>query len=318
MPKVSVIIPTHNRAEFLRSAITSVLKQTYQDFEITVVDEASKDNTKEVVSSFGEKRIKYIHHQTSKGDGAARNSGIANSNGDYIAFLDDDDQWLSEKLQLQVGILENSPAHVGAVYAGYFDIDAINAKIFNVWLPDRRGDLSRDIFKENCVCTSSILLRRQCFEKVGLFDESIPYCSDYDMWIRISKKFKFECIRKPLVKRLVHEHNLGSNFKSSIKGKEIVLEKYSQYFGLNSKSYGLRYLALGELYCYDENTTKGREAFVKSIKIYPYEVRCYYYYCLSLLGNTTFRKLKESIWKLLMPLRQRKLRSRLRRMAEQT
>src|SRR5215510_4989137 len=95
MPKVSVNIPTHNRAEFLRSAITSVLDQTFQDFEIVIIDDASQDHTQEVIASFNDKRIKVMHNQVSKGDAGARNVGIMNSNCKYIAFLDDDDEWLS-------------------------------------------------------------------------------------------------------------------------------------------------------------------------------------------------------------------------------
>src|SRR5262245_29216969 len=108
MPKVSVIIPTHNRAEFLRSAITSVLNQTFQDFEIIVVDDASTDNTSEVVTYFGDKRIKYMRNNINKGDAGTRNVGVVNSNCTYIAFLDDDDEWLPNKLQIQIDMLEDS------------------------------------------------------------------------------------------------------------------------------------------------------------------------------------------------------------------
>jgi glycosyltransferase involved in cell wall biosynthesis len=119
MPAVSVIIPTYNRAEFLRLAITSVLNQTFQDFEIIVVDDASEDHTHEVVHNFRDKRIKYIHHEVNKRVAAARNTGVLNSSGAYIAFVDDDDEWLPKKLQMQVALLENSPSIVGGVYTGF-------------------------------------------------------------------------------------------------------------------------------------------------------------------------------------------------------
>src|SRR5262245_46961170 len=112
MPKVSVIIPTHNRADFLRDAIFSVLNQTFQDFEIIVVDDASTDNTSEVIGAFNDERIRYLRHDTNKGGSAARNTGILNSQCDYIAFLDDDDQWLPEKLAKQVDTLIASPPDV--------------------------------------------------------------------------------------------------------------------------------------------------------------------------------------------------------------
>src|SRR5258705_10332336 len=108
MPKVSVIIPTYNRAECLRSAITNVLNQTFQDFEIVVVDDSSQDHTREVVNSLDDKRIKYIRHERNKGVAAARNTGVSNAKGDYIAFLDDDDEWFPEKLKKQCAVLEAS------------------------------------------------------------------------------------------------------------------------------------------------------------------------------------------------------------------
>src|SRR5215475_868787 len=116
MPKVSVIIPTHNRAEFLRSAITSVLNQTFQDFEIIIIDDASKDHTQEVIANFNDARIKVIYNQVSKGAAGARNIGIMNSSSEYTAFLDDDDEWLPEKLQIQNCFLDDSPSEVGGVY----------------------------------------------------------------------------------------------------------------------------------------------------------------------------------------------------------
>lgn len=111
MSKVSVIIPTHNRSELLYSAITSVLNQTFQDFEIIVVDDCSGDNTPEIVSKLNNKRIKYIRNEINKGEAEARNTGIMNSDSEYIAFLDDD-EWLPEKLTLQVDLLKNSPTRL--------------------------------------------------------------------------------------------------------------------------------------------------------------------------------------------------------------
>src|SRR5262245_7479203 len=119
MPKVSVIVPTRDRAEYLRVAITSVLSQTFQDFELIVVDDASAENNFEVISSFHDDRIKFIRHETRKGGSAARNTGIINSSCDYIAFLDDDDEWFPDKIAKQIHLLHSSPPDVGCIYTGY-------------------------------------------------------------------------------------------------------------------------------------------------------------------------------------------------------
>src|SRR5438034_8399752 len=119
MSRVSVIIPTYNRARYLSDAIRSVVNQTFQDFEIIVIDDCSQDQTRIATDSFKDQRIKYLTHDSNRGEAAARNTGIQKSTGSYIAFLDDDDQWAPEKLQLQIQIFEQSATKVGLVYCGY-------------------------------------------------------------------------------------------------------------------------------------------------------------------------------------------------------
>ena len=128
MPKVSVVIPTFNRAEFLRTAIMSVLNQTYNDFEIIVVDDNSSDHTHQVVKSFKDDRIKYFHHVINLGPAAARNTAISASNGDYLAFLDDDDEWFPHKLQKQVELLDKSLQNICGIYTNRLVIDKSRMK----------------------------------------------------------------------------------------------------------------------------------------------------------------------------------------------
>lgn len=293
MPKVSVIIPTHNRAESLRSAISSVLNQTFQDFEIIIVDDASKDNTREVVRELSDRRIKYLRHETNKREAAARNTGVTNASGEYIAFLDDDDEWLPEKLELQVDLLDSSPTVMGAVYTGSIRVDSATGRTLNHWMPTKRGNIFRDLLSMNCVGTpSTVLLRRECFKKVGLFDSSIAFGPDYDMWIRVSKQYHFDCIRRPLIKYYIHSDRLSSNYDVIVAGLETQLRKYAWLFALDSKNYSRRYSNLGISYCFSGNTKKGREALLRAIKLYPFEVRHYYNLCLSFLGADNFRRFK--------------------------
>jgi glycosyltransferase involved in cell wall biosynthesis len=297
MPKVAVIIPTYNRAEFLHSAITSVLRQTFQDLEIIVVDDASEDNTLNVVNGFGDKRIRSVHHEIRKGEAAARNSGIMNSNAEYIAFLDDDDEWLPEKLQLQVDLLEKSPPEVGVVYAGFTTIDRKTGRILGEGIPSKRGDIYKDMVVGNVVGTpSTVLLRRQCFEQVGSFDKKIAYNIDYDMWIRISKEFWFECIEKPLVRYYVHERQVSNNLGDRIRGQETLLEKYEQFFALDKEAYGEQYAHLGSLCWENENVRKAARAFLKAAIAYPWKLEYYSYLirCLGfiLLGKRNFVRVK--------------------------
>src|SRR6266516_320914 len=193
MPKVSVVIPTYNRVDLLRPAIVSVLNQTFQDFEIIIVDDGCTDSTSDLVSAFNDARIKYIRHEINKGGSAARNTGILNSKCEFIAFLDDDDEWLPEKLDMQIKVIEESLPRVGGVYTSYIVVDRTDGTIIARKIPTKKGDLSTNLLVNNCIgATSSVLLRMRCFEDVGLFDEVLPSFQDYDSWIRISKKFHFE------------------------------------------------------------------------------------------------------------------------------
>ena len=296
MPKVSVIIPTYNRAEFLCSAITSVLNQTFHNFEIIVVDDASQDHTREVMNSLGDKRIRYIRHEKNKGVAATRNTGLVNAKGTYIAFLDDDDEWLPEKLQKQFNLLESCQNIVGVVYTGAFVVRKSDRKILYKVFPNKRGDIFNLILAKNKIAyTSTIFLRRQCFEKIGLFDKSLEFAEDYDMWLRISKEFQFEYINELLIKYILHDdkQSLTHNYETVIRDLEILLKKYAPLLEANSKGQSYHYRELGEVYCRIGDIKKGREAFVRAIKLAPLEIRHYYDLFLSLLGAENFKKFKE-------------------------
>jgi glycosyltransferase involved in cell wall biosynthesis len=115
-PTVSIIIPTYNRSRLLARAVKSVLNQTYQNFELIIVDDASTDNTEEVVGSFNDERIKYVRHEKNKGEAVARNTGIKAARGEYIASHDSDDEWLHEKLAKRIRAFENCSPEIGVVY----------------------------------------------------------------------------------------------------------------------------------------------------------------------------------------------------------
>ena len=297
MPKVSVIIPTFNRAEFLCSTITSVLNQTLQDFEIIVIDDASQDHTREVVNSLNDKRIRYICHERNKGVAAARNTGVVNAKSDYIAFLDDDDEWFPEKLQKQFDLLESCPPIIGVVYTGSFIVEEYSKKILAKVFPKKRGDIFDEVLTTNRVAdTSTIFLRKQCFEKVGFFDEDLHFGEDYDMWLRISKEFQFEYVNELLINKCVLHNNrpsLSHNYESVIRNIEMSLKKHATLLTSNNKGHSGRYRELGEVYCCTGDIRKGREAFIKAIKLYPLEIKHYYSLFLSLLGAKNFKQFKE-------------------------
>ena len=294
MPKVSVVIPTHNRASFLRAAIQSVLNQTFQDFEIIVVDDASEDETPEVIRSFTEPRIQYVRHETNKGQGVTRNNGLSRASGEYVAFLDDDDEWLPQKLEQQVRLLDSSPAKVGLIYSGFYRADVSTTRVVNRFIPEKRGYVFAAMCQQNWIGTcSTVLIRRACLEKIGLFDEGLAASADYDMWLRISKEFEVEYITEPLVFYSLHENRISTNHQSKVRGLEALLKKHAAHFVGDAKSYSSRYSNLGVIYCFSGNTRKGRGALLRAISLYPFEIRHYYNLCLSFLGVGNFRRIKK-------------------------
>jgi glycosyltransferase involved in cell wall biosynthesis len=206
-PQVSIIIPTYNRGWIIKEAIDSVLAQDYTEFELIVVDDGSTDHTSGVLDSYG-KDIKVLS-QKNKGVSAARNRGIAEASGKFIAFLDSDDLWLSQKLSVQIEFFNQRP-------------DALICQTEEVWIRNglrvnpkkRHKKPSGMIFKpslELClVSPSAVMIQRSLFDRVGEFDETLPACEDYDLWLRISCRFPVHLIDAPLIiKRGGHDDQLS-------------------------------------------------------------------------------------------------------------
>jgi glycosyltransferase involved in cell wall biosynthesis len=277
----------------LRDAIASVLAQSYRDFEIVVIDDASTDDTARTVADFHDERVRYFRNPRNLGEGGSRNAGLRRASGEYIAFIDDDDTWLPTKLAAQVDLLDRSPETIGGVYTGYFRIDAASGAILNTVLPEKRGDVYNDLRAYNWIGTpSTVMVRRECFNKAGSFDEQLSFGPDYDMWIRISRFYGFDFISEPLVRYAVHAQRLSANFSTMVMGKKAYLAKYADYFAGDRRAYGAHFLALGILCCYDRKPADGRAALRRSISIYPYDARPYFNLLLSLLGSENFIRLK--------------------------
>jgi glycosyltransferase involved in cell wall biosynthesis len=293
MPRVSIVIPTRNRPVFLIEAVRSVLGQTYSDFEIIVVDDASNDETPRLLEKLQDTRIRYFRHNVNRGEAASMNTGIRHSAGEYIAFLHDDDAWLPRKLELQVRCLDRCDAKTALVYCAFFTVDAATGRVIGKVIPQKRGHLFRELCSKNWIgIPSAVQLRRECFEAVGLFDEEIETGTDYDMWIRLSRCYRFEYIEEPLVLYSIHRHQLSANYARLVRGKEAQLQKHAGFFAQDRKSHSRFFLSLGVLHCYNGNLDKGREAFLRAIRIYPLEVRPYFNLFLSLWGTDHFTRLK--------------------------
>lgn len=208
MARVSVIIPTYNRAEKVARAIASALYQTFTDLEVLVVDDGSGDETEKTLSLFGP-RIVVLRHEKNRGVSAARNTGIKAASAPLIAFLDSDDYWLPQKLGLQMAFFQSHPEAVACQTQEHW---VRKGRRVNPAQKHRKpgGDLFEASLKLCLVSPSAVLLRRALFDEIGLFDEEFPVCEDYDLWLRLSCRHPVALIDRYLViKEGGHEDQLS-------------------------------------------------------------------------------------------------------------
>ena len=212
-PLVSVIIPTYNRALFVQDAINSVLTQTYDNYEIIVIDDGSNDDTGEILVNRYGKKINYVW-QENHGESFARNRGVSLAKGDYVAFLDSDDVWLPDKLSQQIAVLINTP-DISAVFCQIWRIDEYGQKISEIPLGVGRKSSDFDLvnmFIRNRIPggASTCLLRRDIYEQFGGFAGDIHYGEDWELWLKIIAKFPIFFLQKPLCSYRQHNHSQSS------------------------------------------------------------------------------------------------------------
>jgi glycosyltransferase involved in cell wall biosynthesis len=189
-PLVTVITPAYNVAKYIDEAITSVRRQTFRDFEYLLIDDGSQDNTVDVIADHARRdpRVRLIQAEH-RGHSAARNRGIGEARGEYIAFLDGDDRWHGRFLDRQVALLESLPSTVGGVFCRSRVILENGTLAFFQWQRAGAYDFDEFLIKNNPARNgSSLLIRKSCFDEVGGFDEGLPSAADLDMWLRIAAK----------------------------------------------------------------------------------------------------------------------------------
>ncbi len=298
-PVVSVIIPTYNRAHLIGRAIRSVLNQTYTDFELIVVDDASADNTEEVVKNIKDPRIRYIQHKINKGGAATRNTGIKASKGKFIAFQDSDDEWLLEKLEKQMRFFNIVSDDVGVIYCGFLRWDGKSA----AYIPSskiivKEGDISKQILYGNFVSTQTLLIRKECLEQSGLFDEQLPRLQDWDLIIRLSKICHFHLIDEPLVMVYVMPDSISNNNDAWVKANEIILEKHYEILKQSPLIFSQFLYYIGHLNCLHQSMHRGRLFFSRSLHIRPWYTKAWIAMFLSLFGQSFYRTVyrKRALW----------------------
>jgi glycosyltransferase involved in cell wall biosynthesis len=289
--QISVIITTHNRATLLMNAINSVLNQTFKDFEMLIVDDASKDNTEEVVKTFTDGRIRYIKifPEDSKGGNHARNVGIKEAKGEFIAFLDDDDEWLPEKLEKQFEVF-GKDEKIGLVYTGFKFIYENEWQKIHLAHP-KRGNLSKDIMIRNYFGPLSVLMvKKKILEEAGLFDIEMPARQDYDIYVRLCQICEVDFVREPLLK-YHHRTNIKritGNLKKYEKANSLINEKYKNLIlALDIKSRNKRESIISEalaIHAMSEGDfNKVKKYYMKSL-VMKFRFKIFIKLCFAFMG----------------------------------
>jgi len=226
--KVSVIIPTYNREQLLKETINAIQNQTFKDFEIIIVDNYSKDNTKKLVDSYKDQRLSYFKNQNNGIVAVNRNFGIKKSKGEYIAFCDDDDLWLPDKLEKQ--LMEfTSDKKLGLVCTNGFSFSEVGIHKRLLKPKDKFISFKQLLF-ENTIVSCSVMVKNKVLKDVGLFDESHDVLTgeDYELWLRVANKYKIKQIGDFLVKYRVHAGTFQSTYLRGTKPLEVMQKVYKK------------------------------------------------------------------------------------------
>ncbi len=285
---VSVIIPTYNRVNSLTDSLTSITNQTYKNIELIVVDDNSSDNTKEIIFSLEIPNLKFLTHEKNLGAPAARNTGIKNCTGDFIAFMDDDDMWHPEKIERQLNYLIQNPK-VDAVFCEfkyvlknkfyYPDKIMFDSNLLDLSLNRSLGSFSLPLIKKNCI------------DVTGLIDINLPSCQDWDYWIRLVQNFNLKKISDCLVTRNLSKGQITSDINKKIKGREYLLNKHKALISKYPSIENIHLSRLGSLNTLAGNTKAAKDYFLKSFKTYPYSISTIIHIFLSYFSSNLHKYL---------------------------
>jgi glycosyltransferase involved in cell wall biosynthesis len=291
-PLVSIVIPTFNRANLLLRSIQSVIDQSYSNIEILVVDDCSSDNTKDVVESFHDDRIRYFRHEKNLGAVAARNTGIAKARGEYIAFQDSDDFWLPSKLERQMRVFSSSPLSLGVVFTSYWLIDN-GRKTFcprASLAKQSNGKIHEALLRENFVNGPTSVVRKACFEKAGVF-ENLPRFQEWGLWLRISKYYEFKHINQPLVYAYRQSDSISKNTTATIIARKNLLAKYYDELKKTPKLLSQHFFEVGYPLLVNGQTIEARSYFKRAIRTYPFKPKLILSFIFSYINPKFFVQL---------------------------
>lgn len=256
---ISIVIPTYNRGGLIRDCVENLLRQTYQSFEIIVVDDGSLDNTKEVMEQMNDSRIRYYRLEQNQGACAARNKGVELSRGNYIAFQDSDDLWDEKKLEKQMDYLIEHDADVVFCSMRRVKDGKTQFVVPERFIPD--SQIMKELCKSSCISTQMIFGKKSCFLEER-FDTAMPRYQDYDLMLRIAQKYKVAHLPEVLVSQQLCEDSISNNWEKFRTAVELLADKYR---GIPGFTYNL-YLETGYRNYYADYGFRSKTLFKKALK----------------------------------------------------
>lgn len=271
---VSVVITTYKRpAEIVKRAAKSVLSQTYKDIELIIVDDSpetyeQRSEVCEMALSLGE-RVKYIPHEKNMGACAARNTGIENAGGEFVAFLDDDDEWMPEKIEKQLDVMVKNEK-TALVYCGRITFNTSTNTEVEQKVSFYKGNVYEKLILNNFVGSTSFpLIRKDVLEKLGGFDVNMKAAQDYELWLRIAREYEVEYVREPLVRYYVHEGDqISKNNRKKVDGLNRLNELNMDYLKKHPRAHAIRILRVIPHYL-NFDRKKAKQLFWKAVRIFP-------------------------------------------------
>lgn len=234
-PLISVVLPTYNRAKYLKRTIDSILSQaTEYSYEIIVVDDASSDDTEDLIQKIDNERIQYFRLLKNSGGGKARNTGIANAKGKYVAFIDSDTTWHEGKIQQQIELLEKNDNYIGC-YSRFVKISSRSSKVLPNEIPTPESAAGK-ILLDNFIDTPTSVVRTEFLNKTGGFDENLPRFQDWELFIRLTQLGKFYGFPKPLIDSLDLADSISRNHAARLTALNIIKQKHIERLSQNKSA----------------------------------------------------------------------------------
>lgn len=301
----------YNHEKYIKEAISSVLNQTFRNFELIIINDCSQDNSEKIINYYikKDKRIKYLIHKNNLGIAKSLNEGLRLSKGSYLAFLADDDVWKINKLTENLKILKRNQK-IDVVWSDFIIIDKNGSLIKQSILSRFKkrnfypNYLFKILIKKNVICHGSVLMRRRCIRNIS-FNENLQYLNDYLYWLELSIKYKFYYIPKPLVKYRIHGKNVGNDkldhAQDTIKLYNIILKKYYKNFKKDTKLFINLQLRISALLYQYEKRKQSNKFFFSALKLILHKPRFSYFflifYCLMIRLQCTSKKILKLITK---------------------